>query len=350
MPLSGSLPAPAAGEVQLARDAGVLYQLLSGHWASQTVRTIAELRIVDHLLAGAETADEVAEREGSDPDATRRLMRAGVAIGLLASSGEGRFEATAMGGLLRDDVPGSLRYPALVQNANGLWQAWGLLPEAVRAGRTQAEAAVGSDLFEYYSHHPDELNLFSKAMADLTGQVIEDTVRLLDLGGARRVVDVGGANGALVLGLMAAHPEIEGTVVDLPHVLDGAEAAAEKAGLADRFSTVAADFFHEELPPADYYLVKEILHDWTDESCENLLRNLRRNAPDGARALVIEALVGPIDEPGPTALLDLNMLVATEGRERELAEFDALFAASGWRRTGISPTRSPYSLMEIEMI
>jgi hypothetical protein len=50
------------------------------------------------------------------------------------------------------------------------------------------------------------------------------------------------------------------------------------------------------------------------------------------------------------ALLDMNMLAMTDGRERELGEFDDLFAASGWRRTAVSQTRSLYSLIEMEAV
>jgi hypothetical protein len=349
MPLSGSLPTPSAAEAELGRSADTLFRLLTGHWAAQTVRTLADLRIVDHVTAGADRAGAIAEREGSDPGTTHRLMRAGAALGLLTVLGDGRFAATPLGSLLRSDVPGSLRDAALVQNAPGLWQAWGTLPAAVRAGRNQAESVVGSDMFTYMAVHPEEGEMFAGAMSDMTGLVVADTVTLLDLGSAVRVLDVGGANGALVLALMAAHPGIEGALLDLPHVVGGAQQEAERAGLAGRFTTVAGDFF-AEVPPADYYLLKWILHDWSDEDCVRILRNCRRGAATGARALVVEGLVGGGDQPGTVALLDMNMLATTDGRERDLAEFDGLFAASGWHRTGVRPTRSLYSLIEIEAI
>ncbi|UQU64463.1 acetylserotonin O-methyltransferase [Couchioplanes caeruleus] len=349
MPLSGSLPAPSAAELEAGRNAEALFQMLTGHWVSQTVRTLAELRIVDHVLAGADTAGAVAEREGSDPGTTYRLMRGGVALGLLSFLPGGRFAVTPLGGLLQEGAPGSLREAALFQNGNGSWQSWATLPAAVRAGRTRVESALGTDMFTYLGAHPDEGQTFARAMSNMTGLVIEDTVTLLDLGGARRVVDVGGANGALVLGLMRANPGIEGLLLDLPEVVDGARQAAEKEGLADRFTAVAGDFF-EAVPPADYFLVKWILHDWSDDDCVRILSSYRSAARPGARALVVEGLIGGGDQPGSLALLDLNMLTMSEGRERTLDEFDALFAASGWRRTGVSPTRSLYSLIELEAV
>jgi hypothetical protein len=152
-----------------------------------------------------------------------------------------------------------------------------------------------------------------------------------------------------VLALLGAHPGVNGTVLDLAHVVDGARQAAEKAGLGERFSAVAGDFF-AEVPEADYYLLKWILHDWSDYDCLRILNNCRRAARPGARALVVEAVVAEPGEPDPAALLDLNMLVATEGKERDLEQFDALFAASGWRRVGLSSTRSLYTLIELEAV
>lgn len=83
----------------------------------------------------------------------------------------------------------------------------------------------------------------------------------------------------------------------------------------------------------------------------SILRNCRASAQPGARMLIVETVVGELGgEPDPAAVLDMNMLACTNGRERELNEFDALFAASGWRRVGISPTRSMISLLEVEAV
>jgi hypothetical protein len=275
-------------------------------------------------------------------------MRSCASLGLLAYDG-GQFTTTAVGELLGEGVPGSLREAALVQGAYGHWQALGLLPQAVRAGHSQARAALGMDGFEYFAQHPDEAALFSKAMSNLTDLVIQDTIRLLDLGGATTVLDVGGASGALVLALMAEHPQIRGQVLDLPHAIGGARRAADEAGLADRFSAIAGDFF-VDVPAADYYLLKWILHDWSDDECVTILRNCRVSALPGTRMLVMEAVLGELGKPDPAALLDMNMLAGTHGQERDLSEFDALFSAAGWRRVGMSPTRSQITLLELEAI
>ncbi|MDA3630495.1 methyltransferase [Saccharopolyspora sp. WRP15-2] len=349
MPFKSELAQPSAAEAERTRNADAVMGMLTGHWTAQITRAAADLRIADHVAAGAATAQEIAEEESSDPDTTYRLMRACASLGLLGHEGRRRFRLTALGEVLREGVPGSLREAALVQGAPGHWQSWGLLPEAVRSGGNQVEQALGADIFTHFSRNPGEAGLFSKFMSNMTGMVIEDAISLLDLDGVGRVVDVGGAEGALVLQLMREHPDVEGQVFDLPHVVEDARRAAGEAGLSDRFTAVGGDFF-TDVPEADYYLLKNILHDWADEQCRTILRNCRRAARPGARALVIEALIGDIGKPDQAVLMDMNMLAVSEGLERDLDEFDELFAATGWKRTDMRPTRSLYSLIELEAI
>jgi O-methyltransferase/methyltransferase family protein len=351
MPIVSRLSPPSAEEIEAGQRGLAVVQMLTGHWVAQIVRTAAELRVMDHVADGAQTADAVAGLEHSDPKATYRLMRACASLGLLATTGGGMFTVTPTGQLLRGGVPGSLREMALVQNAHGHWRSWELLPEAVRAGRHQVGAALGvDDMWGYFAQHPDEGALFAAAMSNMTGLVTEDIVRGLDLDGATSVLDVGGANGALVLRLMQAHPEITGQVFDLPHTADGARKAAADAGLAGRFTAVGGDFFADPLPTADYYLLKWVLHDWDDEKCVRLLRNVRAGAATGSRMLVVDAVVGEPGRPDAAALIDISMLVGTDGQERDLAELDALFAASGWTRVAATPITPPQFMIEVEAI
>jgi hypothetical protein len=117
--------------------------------------------------------------------------------------------------------------------------------------------------------------------------------------------------------------------------------AAEKRGLSMRFSAVAGDFF-AAVPAADLYLLKTVLHDWEDDQATSILRNCRSATHDGGRALVVETVIGEIGKPDFATLSDM-VLCVTGGIERDLEEFDALFAASGWRRDKTYPVGGGYS-------
>jgi O-methyltransferase domain/Dimerisation domain len=340
---------PADGAVPGDRDRLKLLGMIHGYWISQVVRAAADLRLADHLTDGPLTAAEVAARESSDPATTYRLMRACAGIGLLTYDGDARFTLTPSGSLLRAGAPGSLRDTALVFGAPSHWLPWGQLPEAVRAGGTQAASVLGAGLFDYLASQPEEAAQFAGSMAEITATNALDAASVVDTAGVSLAVDVGGATGEVVRGLMRANPELRGMVLDLPQSAEAARQAADEDGLGDRFTAVPGDFF-AEVPAADLYLLKAILHDWDDASCVRILRNCREAAQPGARLLVIENVILDPARDRFAALLDMNMLAVSTGQERELPAYDELFAASGWKRTAVHPLSGGRSLLELATI
>jgi hypothetical protein len=163
------------------------------------------------------------------------------------------------------------------------------------------------------------------------------------------VVDLGGADGDFVLGLMEADPQLQGQVLELPHAVEGARSLAEKRGLSARFSAIAGGFF-QEIPSADLYLLKMIMHDWDDDQCVTILRNCRTAVREGGRALVVEMVIGELGKPDFATRVDMNMLNVTHGMEREFDEYDALFAQAGWRRSKTYPGGGGYSAMELTAV
>jgi hypothetical protein len=331
-----------------AAEAAGLIDLVIGGVRVQTLHALASLHIADHLAEGALTAEEVAERAGSHVRATYRLMRAAASLGVLSYEGNRRFGLTGRGQLLRTGVPGSLRSLVLVQAGHAHWQTWGLFPNAVRQGASQAKKALGADVFDYYARpeNAEEAALFAESMRDLSGLVMRGAVAAVDTAGVSTVMDVGGADGQFVMELMAREPRLHGQVLDLPHAAERADREAKQRGLSDRFTAVGGDFFIE-VPAADLYLLKTVLHDWDDDQCTTILRNCRSATHDAGRVLVVETLVGEIGKPDFAALSDMGMLCVTNGMERDLVEFDTLFAASGWRRDKTYPVGGGYFGMEL---
>lgn len=332
-------------------DAAVLMDMIIGPVRLQVLRAVAELNIADHLAHGARTAEEVAAIEGSQPRATYRLMRAAASLGVLSYEGNRAFGLTGTGRLLRSRVPGSLRDLVFSQTAPGHWQPWTLFPDAVREGTSQAKRALGADIFDYFAspENAEEARIFAGAMTDMSSMQVQGAVAGMDLSGVSDVLDVGGADGQFVFGLMEAHAGLRGQLLDLPHAVDGARAEAARRGLAGRFSAVVGDFF-AEVPAADLYLLKMIMHDWDDEQAVTILRNCRSAARPGGRAVVVDTVVGDVGSRGDfSALADMVMLSVTGGLERDLTEFDELFAASGWRRGKTYPVGGGYYALELDI-
>lgn len=95
-------------------------------------------------------------------------------------------------------------------------------------------------------------------------------------------------------------------------------------------------------------MMKFVMHDWSDEHCKAILRNIRRQMPENGRVLVIEQIVASTPELSFAKLLDLEMLALTVGgRERTEAEFAQLFACAGLKLTRVCPTQSPLCVLEL---
>lgn len=345
MTSDGTDGGPSGTQGQAAPGTARMMSMITGYWVTQILRTVAELRVADHLAERPLTATELAERARSEPGATFRLLRACAALDLVKPDDESRFTSTPLLATLRTGVPNSLRDIALVHGSPGHWLPWGHFPQAVRTGVPQTEATLGTDIWGHFVANPAEGELFFSSMTELTASLSSEVAQLIDTSDVTVAVDVGGANGSLLHALMHADDALRGVVLDLPAVEETAVAEARKAGLLDRTMVVGGSFF-DSVPPGDLLLLKAVLHNWDDESCVEILSTCRKALRPGGRIVVVEMPLGPVGESGFAPLLDLDMLAVLPGRERELAHYDTLFTAAGLRRTKVTPTSSPQSLIE----
>ena len=320
-------------------DSERMMQMITGYWVTQIVRAAAIYSVADHLANGPATAAEIARAEGTNPSAMFRLMRACASLALLTYEGES-FAATPLLETLRKDNPQSLRGTALALGSPVTWLPWGRFPEAVKEERAQAVPALGMQAWEYLARNPTEANLVARAMVQSTAASTQEVTRILASRFRGIVVDVGGSTGMLLHAMLRANPALEGVVLDLPHVAESAKVAAAEAGLSQRVKVVGGDFF-ADVPPADLYLLRYILHDWNDEECIRILRNCRGSLRAEGHVAVIEHALGEIGEPTLVPLMDMNMMVTLTGRERSQSEYRHLLEAAGLRITNVFPTNTP---------
>jgi hypothetical protein len=320
-------------------------RLLFGPWITQAIGAIADLSIADHLAADGLTAAEIAAREGSAPDTTFRVMRAGVTCGLLTADRKGRFFSTPLLDTLRQDAPRSLRSVALWFTDKGHWLGWQGFVDAVRTGHTQVAEVLGVEWFDYLQQNPDQARRSAEAMAALTSLWSGDIARAIDTSDVRLAVDVGGSTGALLRMLQRENPTLEGIVFDRPNIVTDVAVQIAKTEFGCRTEVIGGDFF-QSVPVGDLYLLKHILHNWDDESCIRILSRCREAMRPGGRIMIIELVVGDFKDPGVAALMDLRMLTAHGGRERSLTEYDVLLEAAGLRRRAIAQSDTPVGLVE----
>jgi hypothetical protein len=307
-------------------------------WSSQTLCAGAELGVFDFLSQHtARAASDVAENIGVDPKLLYRLFRALASIGLLNETAGEHFMLTELGTLLRSDAPGSLRYMAMLEGSEEHWAIWKYVPAMVRTGRQNAFfREYGEMAFDHARVNPKGYGaIFGKAMSAFStvqSSWALEALRDYDFSRVATWCDVAGGHGHLMCSFLTAHPQLSGTVLDLPEVVaEKDELWATRLGLEARCHYVAADMFKEVPTNADVYSLKMILHDWNNSECRQILGNVRRRAKPGARVFIIEHIVPGPSESHFAKLFDIHMMCWGDGQERTEAEYGQLLQASGWR-------------------
>jgi O-methyltransferase domain/Dimerisation domain len=325
-----------------------ILDLVIGFWSACAVATTARLGIADHLARGPRTAAQLAAGLGLDADALFRLLRAVASLGVLSRDREGRFGLTALGERLRSDVPGSQRALIASELDTAHYLPWGHLEESVRTGGPVFEKVFAMQAWQYYrDQNPGEGRLFSENMTAMSQIETRGILAAYSFDGARCIVDVGGAHGAFLAAALQQAPAARGILFDQVQVVAEAGGVLKQFGVADRVHCVAGDFFDELPPGGDVYLLKHILHDWSDADCVRILRRVREAMASDGRVIVAELPLPDEGEATPMGvMLDLNMLVMLGGRERTAAEYAALFEKAGLRLERVVHTAAPIGLIE----
>jgi C-methyltransferase len=193
--------------------------------------------------------------------------------------------------------------------------------------------------FGLLANAPADAGVFHAAMQARGHAFAAAVVRSYNFEPFTRVVDVAGGRGHLLRQVLDAVPHAEGVLFELPPV-------AALSPSEGRLTTVAGDFFTDSLPSGDAYLLMEVLHDWPDEHCRDILSAVRRSCRLGAVVLIIEAVIADGPPDPRTHNLDVIMLVMTGGRERTAGELRRLLDSTGFQLTSITPTDAPVRIVE----
>jgi predicted O-methyltransferase YrrM len=209
-----------------------------------------------------------------------------------------------------------------------------LSPASLLVAMTEDRPSVygDDDPWEAHVRDPERARRFTAAMHSVSERPAAGLAETLDLSGVRSLLDVGGGSGAISIALARRWPALRCIILDLPVVCPVAREYVEAAGLSDRVTAEPGDLFAEALPSGhDAILFSQIHHDWPPSVGRDLLRKAHAALPSGGLVLVHEKLVDD-DGSGPlaNALVNLDMLVWTEGQQYREVELRALFSEAGF--------------------
>ena len=324
----------------------VMMQLLFGKQLTYSLSGVARLGVADHMTGKPQPVEEIAAKAGAHAPSLYRVMRMLAGFGVFKEGPQRHFALTPVGGLLKTGVPGSLRYMAMMFGEEFSTRAYEHIAECLRSGGDGVTEAYGKPIWEVLAERPEQCETFQQAMTNSTSVAADAIVEAYDFSGIERLADVGGGHGLLLAAILRANAHVQGVLFDRPEVVEHVP-EQQFTGCEGRITTEAGSFFERVPDGCDAYLLKHIIHDWSDEHCRTILVLMREKLPKHGRVLVCEMVVS--DEPGPTPakLLDIEMLVMTVGgKERTPEEFRELFASSGLRLNRIVATDRPISVIE----
>jgi hypothetical protein len=322
-----------------------VFRMATAYWTSQCIYAAAKLGVADVLGDCSGSVDEIANATGANSKSMARLTRALVALGVLGVDHDSRLRLTGIGTPLQSGVPGSLRSIILTLGEEH-YQAWGKLIESIKCDKPAFDEIHRRPLFEYLSKNSAAAQTFNEAMTDLSSQVALAVLLAYDFSGSRLVVDIGGGHGVLLDSILRSNPSVTGILFDSKQVVGSAAPRGASQGVNGRRQDVGGDFFESVPTGADTYILKNVLHDWSDERAVRILKHCRCAMGPQAKLLIIELVLPLLDDPAFGSLLDLNMLVMSGGRERTKEEYSSLLENSGFRLTQVIPTLSPVSILE----
>ena len=323
-----------------------MLRVVTNFWLSRAVYVAAKLGLADLLKEAPQTDEELALATQTHAPSLYRVLRALAGAGILIEDEQHRFTLTAVGAVLRTDVEGSLRAWITVQLGDEHYRAWGDSLYSVQTGEIAFDHIFGMGAWKYRAQNPAHAKVFDEAMANLTGIYNGAVLSSYSFSQFRRIVDIGGGDGGLLVAILQRNPDVKGVLVDVPHVAENAKKRIEGAKLGDRCQIVAGDAFISVPDNGDAYILSRVIHDWDDSRSLDLLRNCHRAMATDGKVILIEGVIPSGNESHIIKYFDLNMMTLNGGRERTAEDFNALLKAAGFNVLRIIPTATAMSIVE----
>lgn len=307
----------------------LFFQTINAHQRTEALKTAIELEVFTAIGEGNATAAEIAKRCQASEKGIRVLCDYLTTMEMLTKQGD-HYALTLDSSVFLDK-----RSPAYLGSATEflcspmLTQGFRQMTEAVRKGGTaiDGEGTIGPD-------HPIWVK-FARGMAGMMSMPAQLMAKLVDPNADRKlkILDIAAGHGLFGIAFATQNKQVEVTALDWKAVLEVAKENAEKAGVAERYSTIEGSAFDVEFGSGyDLVLVTNFLHHFDPPTCEKLLKKVHAALADGGRAVTLEFV--PNDDrvtPPEVAGFSLVMLVGTpSGDAYTFRELEQMFANAGF--------------------
>ena len=315
----------------------LIMQLAAGFMAAKHLFAASELGLFEALADSPAGLDALAARTGLTRRAARISADAMVALGLLETNDGTYRNSPAAAAFLAGPGPGDLR-PCLRYWDKISYPAWTRLAGALASGPPQ----------DIYRLNPDLQQVASEGIEAALAGPAHALPAVFDFGRHRRLLDIGGGTGSWSIAIARHYDHIQATVLDVPATVELARSKVAAAGLDSRINMTAGDATTGELPAGhDVFLLANLIHYFSPEQNQDLLRRVRRAARPGGALLLADWWTNPEHtQPRQAALMAGQFAVnVPNGDVYSADEARAWLNRTGWHFAGHRPLAGPQSVI-----
>jgi len=322
-----------------------ILSVVAGEWVAHGVYTAAKFDIATHLANGPKSISELARLTGCNEENLYRLMRFLASSDIFYEEKNRVFSNSESSALLAQNHPESLRSLVLFYSGE-MSRSFDQLANCVKEGKTAFELTYQEPLSNYFKGHPTSANQFNEAMKDKSQMVISSCLNVYDFGKFTKVYDIGGGVGQFLSAILNKHPSTRGLLFEVPAVVKAAEPNLKTFG--QRCGLIAGDFFKGVPSDGEAYLLKSVIHDWSDADALKILNQCHQAMPSKGTLVLVEPIIS--EDNAYAKSMDVYMMAITGGKERTRKDFETLLKKGGFKIESISQTDTEFAIIEAKKI
>lgn len=299
-----------------------MIKMIYGYYFTQSLNVASKLDLSDIIGDDELKIEEIAKLSKTNASSLYRMMRVLAGEGVFEETTKKKFKNTSLSSLLKKSHPQSLNGLSQLHGDELWWNSWGELEYSVRNNKPGTDHHFGMGAFELMASKPNISKIFNNAMANLAKEDADSICKLFDFSKFNSIIDIAGGTGTLIDSIKNNFPNKELALFDQPHVIEGINHQNYKLHAGDFFKSVPSGF--------DLYILRHIIHDWSDEQSIAILKNCTNAMGKDSKIIIIEMLLQEGNNPSIAKYRDLTMLVTMRGgKERYIEEFKNLFNSAG---------------------
>ncbi|KAJ3308495.1 hypothetical protein HDU76_003950 [Blyttiomyces sp. JEL0837] len=337
---------------ELKYDVKSITEIIYAPWIAHTLYAVIKLNVFEHIPPHPTTTtlDHVSTTLHLSPThLSRALNFLSASTNFLHITNDTKItkiSLTPQGTLLTKSHTSSLHGLFMLEESPWHQMGWMCLDEVIKSGGKVGSGFMrgnaGVDWVDAVEKVEGYRKCFEDGMSCLANFEIPSIVNAYDWKNVDTVCDVGGNSGHILSNIIKSHHHItRGYVLDLPIVISNISTnAAKQLGVSDRVVYIPGDMFtgdgFDSVKHVDLFMLKYVLHDWSDAECIQILKTIHRHSKPTAKLVNIDFILPSSTTTNNTNIIsglarDVHMMALTSGKERTEEEFKVLFEVAGWK-------------------